>query len=60
MSNATTRTGRLRPPRSAIPGFNITLGFTLLYLSLLVLIPLAGVFFRAAGLGFDVGTEGPH
>lgn len=34
-----------------IPGFGPTLGFTLLYLSLLVLIPLAAVFFKAASLG---------
>jgi sulfate transport system permease protein len=40
-------------PRSAIPGFGLTLGFTLLYLSLIVLIPLAGVFFKSAGLGWD-------
>lgn len=38
---------------SPIPGFGITLGFTLAYLSLIVLIPLAGVFFKAAGLGMD-------
>jgi len=29
------------------------MGFTLLYLSLIVLIPLAGVFLKSAGLGFD-------
>lgn len=38
-------------PRSAIPGFGLTLGYTLLYLSLIVLIPLAGVFFKSADLG---------
>jgi sulfate/thiosulfate transport system permease protein len=36
-----------------LPGFGITMGYTLVYLSLLVLIPLAGVFFKAAGLGWD-------
>ncbi|MFT4047108.1 MAG: sulfate ABC transporter permease subunit CysT [Solimonas sp.] len=40
------------PRRNVIPGFGLTLGFTLLYLSLIVLIPLAGVFFRSAGLGW--------
>jgi sulfate/thiosulfate transport system permease protein len=30
----------LKPP-SAIPGFGLALGFTLIYLSLIVLIPLA-------------------
>jgi len=45
--------GRRKPPRSAIPGFGINLGFTIVYLSLIVLIPLAGVFFKSAGLGWD-------
>ena len=31
---------------SVIPGFGITLGFTLFYLSLIVLIPLAGLVFK--------------
>jgi len=39
--------------RRAIPGFGLTLGITLSYLSLIVLIPLAGVFFKASGLGVD-------
>lgn len=39
--------------RSAIPGFGLTLGFTILYLSLIVLIPLAGVFFKSAGHGWQ-------
>jgi sulfate transport system permease protein len=33
---------------SVIPGFGITLSFTLFYLSLLVLVPLAGLFFKTA------------
>ncbi|WP_260295127.1 sulfate ABC transporter permease subunit CysT [Sedimenticola hydrogenitrophicus] len=37
--------------RSALPGFHLALGYTLVYLSLIVLIPLAGVFFKAAELG---------
>lgn len=40
-----------RTPRGVLPGFGISLGFTLTYLSLLVLIPLAALFLRAAGLG---------
>jgi sulfate transport system permease protein len=36
--------------RRLLPGFGPALGFTLTYLSLLVLIPLAGVFLRASGL----------
>ena len=30
-----------------LPGFGLTLGFTLVYLSLLVLIPLGALFLRA-------------
>jgi sulfate transport system permease protein len=36
--------------RSVLPGFGITLGFTVAYLSLLVLIPLAGLFWRSASM----------
>lgn len=47
----------MTPARTAtftpIPGFNLTLGITITYLSLIVLIPLAGVFFRSAGLGLE-------
>jgi sulfate transport system permease protein len=39
--------------RSVIPGFGITLGFTLVYLSLIVLIPIAALVLRAGGLGFE-------
>ena len=38
--------------RSILPGFGPTLGFTLLYLGLIVLIPLSAAFFRAADLGW--------
>ncbi|MBS0583828.1 MAG: sulfate ABC transporter permease subunit CysT [Proteobacteria bacterium] len=37
--------------RRAMPGFGLTLGFTLSYLSLIVLIPLAALAINAAGLG---------
>jgi sulfate/thiosulfate transport system permease protein len=44
-----------------LPGFKLTLGFTILYLSLIVLIPLSATFFKAAELGwsgfFDVVTQ---
>ena len=33
---------------NALPGFGLTMGFTLFYLSAIVLIPLAGLFLRAA------------
>lgn len=35
---------------SILPGFNLALGFTLLYLSLIVLIPLSAAFIRTAEL----------
>jgi sulfate transport system permease protein len=35
---------------SVLPGFNLSLGFTLLYLSLIVLIPLSAAFVRTASL----------
>ena len=48
--------GRLRvtfAKPGVLPGFGMTLGFTLTYLSLIVLIPLAVLVWRASGLGFD-------
>ena len=38
---------------SVLPGFNLAIGFTLLYLSLLVLIPLSAVFIRTATLSWE-------
>ena len=38
---------------SILPGFSLTLGFTLAYLGLIVLIPLAGLFVKSTGLGWD-------
>ncbi|MCK9509181.1 MAG: sulfate ABC transporter permease subunit CysT [Pigmentiphaga sp.] len=40
-------------PRRALPGFGLSLGFTLSYLGLLVLLPLSTLFFKSAGLGLD-------
>lgn len=39
-------------PRRVLPGFGMTLGYTMTYLSLLVLIPLSAVFIRSLGLGW--------
>ena len=36
-----------------LPGFRLTLGFTLFYLSAIVLIPLAALVLRAAHIGWD-------
>ena len=43
---------RLKEP-SIVPGFGLTLGFTLFYLSLIVLIPLGGLFVQSAKLGWE-------
>jgi len=39
--------------KRAIPGFGLTLGFTVCCLSLIVLIPLAGLFVQSAGLSLS-------
>ena len=39
--------------RRVLPGFNLSLGYTLVYLSLLVLIPLAATFIKTASLSLD-------
>jgi len=38
---------------SVLPGFNLALGYTLLYLSLIVLIPLSALFFKTATMGWS-------
>ena len=38
---------------SALPGFGVTLGITVAYLSLVVLIPLAATFLKTATLSWD-------
>jgi sulfate/thiosulfate transport system permease protein len=44
-----------------LPGFGLSLGYTLVWLGLIVLIPLAGLFIKAGGLGWqglwDVWTQ---
>lgn len=42
-----------RPNRRVIPGFGLSMGITLAYLSLLVLIPLAGVFILTAQMTWE-------
>ncbi len=39
-------------PRRVLPGFGLTLGYTMLYLSLIVLVPLSSLFIRSLGLGW--------
>jgi sulfate transport system permease protein len=51
---ATSR--RARQPfveRSVLPGFGLSMGYTVLYLSLLVLIPLSMLFFKTASMGWE-------
>lgn len=38
---------------SVLPGFGLTLGFTLFYLSLIVLLPLSGLFVKTASLSWE-------
>lgn len=39
--------------RRVLPGFSLTLGYTVFYLSVLVLIPITAVFFKAASLSWE-------
>jgi sulfate transport system permease protein len=43
---------RFRQP-SVVPGFGLSLGFTLVYFSLIILVPLIALVFRSAGLGWS-------
>jgi len=43
----------LRRERSVLPGFGLSLGFTLFYLGLIVLIPLSAAFIKTAGMSWD-------
>ena len=52
MTTAPAKAGwRFRQP-SVIPGFGLTLGFSLAYLTLIILIPLSGLVWRSAALGW--------
>ena len=42
-----------RTPKRVLPGFNITLGFTLFYLSVIVLIPLSALYFKTFTLSWE-------
>jgi sulfate/thiosulfate transport system permease protein len=42
----------VRAPRSVLPGVRLTLGFTIAYLTVLVVIPLSTLFWRSARLGW--------
>ncbi len=52
MTAIAARTPFWRKP-SVLPGFGLSMGFTLFYLSVIVLIPLAAMILRAADLSWD-------
>ena len=47
----------VRTQRSVLPGFGLSLGFTLLYLSLIELLPLSATFLKTAGLTWEQFVE---
>jgi sulfate/thiosulfate transport system permease protein len=56
MSTQPSTSGRSppkRPNRRVIPGFGLSIGLTLSYLGLLVLLPLSAVVFRTLGMGWE-------
>lgn len=54
--NSTAKSFKFKQ-HSILPGFNLTLGFTVLYISLLVLIPLSMIFLDTSSLGFKKFIE---
>lgn len=52
-----TSSARVFGNRRVIPGFGITLGYTLSYLGVIVLLPLAAVVARTSGMGWDEFTH---
>jgi sulfate transport system permease protein len=51
-ARADRATGSLRK-ESVVPGFGLTIGLTLLYLGIIVLMPLAALIIKSAGMGVD-------
>ena len=47
------RAGAKRAPQRVLPGFRLTLGYTVLYLSLIVLIPITALFFKTFTLTWE-------
>jgi sulfate transport system permease protein len=48
---------RRKRSRSILPGFGLTMGYTTLYLSLIVIIPLAGLFWKSATMSWPQFRE---
>lgn len=44
---------RLLKRRGVLPGFGLSLGYTLLYLGIIVLLPMSALFVKASGLGLS-------
>ncbi|MCM3629250.1 sulfate ABC transporter permease subunit CysT [Paenibacillus glycanilyticus] len=44
---------KVKKSKNVLPGFGLSMGFTIAYLSLIVLIPLAGVFVKTTGLSWN-------
>jgi len=42
----------MKPRRSVIPGFGLTMGYTVAYLGLIALIPLSTIFLKTSGMGW--------
>ena len=53
MNAAPLPDGRARAPRHILPGFRRTLGYTLLYLSLIVLLPMLSLLFKTFALSWQ-------
>ena len=51
--NVQTHSAPRRSPGRVIPGFGISLGFTIFYLALIVLIPLSAVFLKTFTMSWD-------
>jgi len=52
-SSAAAAPAKRGAPARVLPGFNITLGYTVMYLSLIVLIPLSALVFKTFTLTWD-------
>jgi sulfate transport system permease protein len=48
-----TSVNKMTKQKNVLPGFNLSLGYTLLYLSLIVLIPLSAAFIKTTELTFN-------
>ena len=53
LTGATAPASTKRPAKKVLPGFKLTLGFTLFYLSVIVLIPLSALVFKTFTLTWE-------